>query len=67
MNSMKGKKIMTAEDELPRSEGVHYVAGEEQKITPGRMKRLGKSRNDFQLWMCLVVKVKSDVVKNNTV
>ena len=34
-------------------------------ITPGRMKCLGQSRNDAQLWMCLVVKVKSGAVKNN--
>ena len=30
------------------------------------MKQLGQSRNDAQLWMCLVVKVKSDATKNNT-
>ena len=30
-----------------------------------RMKRLGQSRNGAQLWMCLVVRVKSDNVKNN--
>ena len=30
------------------------------------MKWLGQSGNDAQLWMCLVVKVKSDAVKNNT-
>ena len=29
------------------------------------MKWLGQSRNDAQLWMCLVVKIKSDDVKNN--
>ena len=29
------------------------------------MKRLSKSRNDAQLWMCLVVEVKSNAVKNN--
>ena len=32
-----------------------------------RMKWLGQSRNDAQLWMCLAVKLKSDAVKNNTV
>ena len=32
-------------------------------IAPVRMKQLGQSRNDTQLW--LVVKVKSDAVKNN--
>ena len=30
-----------------------------------RMKRLGQSRNVVQLWMCLVVKVKSDALNNN--
>ena len=29
------------------------------------MKKLGQSRNDAQLWMCLVVKVNSDAVKNS--
>ena len=29
------------------------------------MKRLSQSRNNAQLWMCLVVKVESDAVKNN--
>ena len=29
------------------------------------MKQLGQSRYDAQLWMCLVIKVKSDAVKNN--
>ena len=35
------------------------------EIATERMKRLSQSRNNTQLWMCLVVKVKSDVVKNN--
>ena len=30
-----------------------------------RIKLLGQSRNDSQLWMCLVVKVKSSAVKNS--
>ena len=34
-------------------------------ITPVRIKSLGQNRNDDQPWMCLVVKVKSDSVKNN--
>ena len=34
-------------------------------ISQERMKRLGQSGNDTQLWMCLLVKVKSDAVKNN--
>ena len=34
-------------------------------IAPERMKRLSQGGNNAQLWMCLVVKVKSDAVKNN--
>ena len=30
-----------------------------------RVKRLGQSGNDAQLWMYLVVKVKSDAVRKN--
>ena len=29
------------------------------------IKRLSKSGNNAQLWLCLVVKVKSNAVKNN--
>ena len=32
---------------------------------PRGMKRLSQSRNNVQLWMCLVAKVKSDAVHNN--
>ena len=35
------------------------------EITPERMKRQNQSRNNAQWWMCLVVKIKSDAVKNN--
>ena len=34
-------------------------------IDPERMKWLGQSRNDFQLWIGQVVKVKAGLVKNN--
>ena len=34
-------------------------------IAPERMKGLGQSGDDSQLRICLVVKVKSDAVKNN--
>ena len=35
------------------------------EIAPEGMKRLSQSGKDAQLWMCLVVKVKSDAIKNN--
>ena len=57
---------MTLEDEPPRSVGVQYAAAEEQKIGSERMKRLSQSGNDAQLWLYLVVKVKSDAIKNNS-
>ena len=37
-----------------------------KEIVPEGMKRLSESGNNTQLWMCLVVKVKSNAVKNNT-
>ena len=36
-------------------------------IAPERMKWLDQSRNDDQLWMDLMVKIKSDIEKNNIV
>ena len=35
------------------------------EIASEGMKKLSQSGNNAQLWMCLVVKVKSDAVKNN--
>ena len=35
------------------------------EIAPEGMKKLSQSKNNVQLWKCLVVKVKSDAVKNN--
>ena len=50
---------MIPEDEPPKSEGVQNATGEEQRaITNSRIKQLGHSGNDGQLWVCLVVKVK---------
>ena len=38
------------------------ISGE---ITPERMKRQSHRKNNTQLWMGLVMEVKSDAVKNN--
>ena len=64
-NSMKRQKDMTLKDELPRLVGAQYATGEEQRKDPEGMKRLSQSGNNAHLWICLVVKVKSDAVKNN--
>ena len=65
MNSMKRQKDMTLKDKLHRSIGAQYPTEMSREIAPEGMKRLSQSRNNAQLWMCLVVKVKSDAVKNN--
>ena len=39
------------------------ISGE---ITPERMKGWSQSENDMQLWMGLMVEVKSDAIKSNT-
>ena len=52
---------MTPKDESSGSEGMQYATK-----APERMKQLGQSGNDAQLWMRLVMKVKSDAVKNST-
>ena len=40
-------------------------SGGQLLIVPERMKPLGQSGNDTHLWIYLVVKVKSNAVKNN--
>ena len=65
MHRMKSEKDMTLKDELPRSAGTQYVTGEDGERAPEGVKRLRQSGSDAQLWICLVVKVKSDALKNN--
>ena len=40
-------------------------SGGELVIAPEKMKQLGQSRSDTQLWMFLEMKVKSDAAKNS--
>ena len=68
MKNKKRQKDMTLKDKALRSEGVQYATGENRQqlqIVLERMKWQGQSRNDTQFWMCQVVKVKSDNMKNN--
>ena len=41
-------------------------AGGKLVIASVRTKWLGQSRNDAQLWRCLVVKIKPNALKNST-
>ena len=43
----------------------NMLLGKSREIASQRMKGLGQSRSDTQLWVCLVVKVKSDAVKSS--
>ena len=66
MDTMKRQKDMTPEDEPPGWKVSNMLLGKSRGqllIAPERIKWLGQSGNDTQLWMCLVVKVKSDAVK----
>ena len=42
----------------------NMIQEKSREIAPERMKRLSQSGNKAQLWMCLVVKIKPDAVKN---
>ena len=64
MNSMKRQKDRTPKEELPRSVGAQYAAGEEWRNCSRRNEKAKQRENNAQLWMRLVVKVKSDVVHN---
>ena len=54
---------MKPKDESPWLEGISYATGVERRTTtnrPERTKWLGQRRNDAQLWICLVMKVKAN-------
>ena len=40
-------------------------SGGELLVAPERTKQLGQSENDAKLWICLVMKVKSDAAIKN--
>ena len=57
---------MTPKDQPPGSGGVQYATGKEQKTTTNSSRQdevAGPQWKCIQLWMCLVVKVKSDAVR----
>lgn len=68
MNCIKGQKDMTPKDKSPRSEGVQYATGEEQRTTnsPRMNEAVGPKQIRYSVGMHLVIKVKSDAAKNST-
>ena len=63
MNNTSRQKDIKVKDELPIVV-PNMLLEMSVEIAPERMKRLSQSRKNTQLWMCLVVKVKSNAVKN---
>ena len=63
---MKKQKYMTLKDELPRSIVAQYATGEEWRNNSRKNEETEpKQNNNNQLWMWLVMEVKSEAVKNN--
>ena len=60
MNSRKRQKDRTLKDELPRLVVPNMLLEKSREIAPEGMKRLSQTRNEAQLWICLVVKVKNN-------
>ena len=67
MNDMKRQKDMTLKDELPRLEGAQYFTGEEWRNNSRKNEEMDPKVKHAQLWMQLVMEVKSNAVKNNIV
>ena len=64
MNSMKRQKDRALKGELPRVSRCPILENNGE-IIPERMKRWSQNKNNTQLWMWLVMEVKSDAVKYN--
>ena len=59
---------MKPEDDHHGSEGVQYAIGEKQRALTNSSRKnevVGPKQDDVELWMRLVVKVKSEASKNN--
>ena len=62
---MKRQKDITLKDTLLGQYVSSMLLEKSKEIAPEGMNRLSQIRNNIQLWMCLVVKVKFDAIKNN--
>ena len=66
MNSMKKQKDRTLKDELLKSVGPQYAIGDQWRNNSRKNEeKRNQSKNNTQLWMWLVMEVKSDAVKSN--
>ena len=65
MNSMKRQNDRILKEEFPRLVSAHYATGDQWRNNSRKNEGMDPNKNNTQLWVCLVVKVKSDAVKNN--
>ena len=65
MNSMKKQKDRTLKDELPRSVGAQDTTGDQWRNNSRKNEETEPKQTNTQLWMWLVIEVKSDAVKTN--
>ena len=65
MNSMKRQKDRTLKDNLPRSVGAQYATGDQWRNKYRKNEETEPKKNNTQLWMQLVMEVKSNAVKSN--
>ena len=45
---------------------AQYATGEEWRNNPRKNEEMDQSKNNAQVWMCLMVEVKSNAIKKNT-
>ena len=65
MNTMKRQKYMTLKDELHRLICARYATGEEWRNSCRKNEEAESKQKQNWFWMCLMVKVKSDALKDN--
>ena len=65
MNSRKRQKDMTLKDEPPRSVGVQYATGEEQRNSSRKNKETEPKRKQHPVVDVRVMEARSDAVKSN--
>ena len=65
MKSVKRQKDKTLKDELPSSVGAQYATGDQWRNNSRKNEEMEPKQNNIQLWMWLVMEVKSDAVKSN--
>ena len=62
---MKRQKDRTLKDELPRLVGAQYTTGDQWRNNSRKNEETEPKQNNTQLWLWLVMEVKSDAVKSN--